>query len=146
MKSSGAKAFIEFGDTARGYELLNALLPATHDLGVYKAEPYVLAGDVSSNVENVGLCGWSWYTGAAGWFYRTAVESLLGLNIRNGRLFVEPNLPDYWDGFEARWIDDGEVIVISVNGDNITVNGESYNNRGYMLKIYNNFISEIGKM
>ncbi|MBE6948307.1 MAG: hypothetical protein E7456_00460 [Ruminococcaceae bacterium] len=141
-----ARAFFEFGDPDRGYELLNALLPATHDLNIYKAEPYVLAGDVSSNAENIGLCGWSWYTGAAGWFYRTAVESLLGLNIREGRLFIEPNLPEDWTGYEARWIDGDRVLNIAVKGSFITVNDAAYDKKGYKLKIYNNFISEQGKM
>ena len=34
----------------------------------YKAEPYVMAGDVYSNPDNAGRCGWSWYTGAASWY------------------------------------------------------------------------------
>jgi cyclic beta-1,2-glucan synthetase len=69
-----ALAFFRLGDRNRGLELLNAILPANHDHDVYKAEEYVLAGDVSYNKDNIGLAGWSWYTGAAGWFYRTARE------------------------------------------------------------------------
>src|SRR5258708_14605664 len=32
----------------------------------YKAEPYVLAGDVYANGPHAGRAGWTWYTGAAG--------------------------------------------------------------------------------
>lgn len=36
----------------------------------YAGEPYVAAGDVYSHGERAGRCGWSWYTGAAGWMHR----------------------------------------------------------------------------
>ncbi len=39
----------------------------------YAGEPYVAAGDVYSYGERAGKCGWSWYTGAAGWMLR-AIE------------------------------------------------------------------------
>ena len=86
-----------------GWEILRALLPAHHDPAVYRAEPYVLAADVYSNPAHLGRGGWSWYTGAAGWYYRTAVEELLGLKLRGGRLFVEPALPPDWPGYTALW-------------------------------------------
>lgn len=44
---------------------------------IYQAEPYVLAADVYAAPGHLGRGGWSWYTGAAGWYYRTAVEELL---------------------------------------------------------------------
>ena len=34
----------------------------------YKGEKYVMAGDVYTNADNVGRCGWSWYTGSASWY------------------------------------------------------------------------------
>ncbi len=48
----------------------------------YGAEPFVLAADVSAAEGMEGRAGWSWYTGAAGWWYRTAREDLLGLSRR----------------------------------------------------------------
>ena len=36
-------------------------------------------------------------------YYRTAVEELLGLKLRGGRLFVEPILPPDWPGYTALW-------------------------------------------
>ena len=35
----------------------------------YRREPYVLCGDVSAPRTGAGRGGWSWYTGAAGWYY-----------------------------------------------------------------------------
>lgn len=86
-----------------GYEVLKALLPGAHDPASYKAEPYVLAADVYSNPQHQGRGGWSWYTGAAGWYYRTVAEELLGLKLREGLLYLEPRLPEDWPGFSVEW-------------------------------------------
>ena len=67
------------GRTEDGLELLRALLPERRRTQIYQAEPYVLAADVYAAPGHLGRGGWSWYTGAAGWYYRTAVEELLGL-------------------------------------------------------------------
>lgn len=64
----------------------------------YMAEPYVLAGDVYSNRQNLGQAGWSWYTGSAGWAYRLIVEGFYGLTRRGRRLLIEPHLPKELDG------------------------------------------------
>ncbi len=44
----------------------------------YKTEPYVISADIYSG-EFSGRGGWSWYTGAAAWFYRIMIEYVLGL-------------------------------------------------------------------
>lgn len=44
--------------------LVHIIDPKSHDSHVYKAEPYVLAGDVYTS----GRGGWSWYTGSAAWY------------------------------------------------------------------------------
>jgi len=89
------------GMTDEGYTLLDFLLPATHDASVYRTEPYVLPADVYTAVGQEGRGGWSWYTGAAGWYYRTVVEHLLGITVRNEKLFLKPALPSGWDGYTA---------------------------------------------
>lgn len=64
---------------------------------VYAAEPYVLAGDVYSVGALAGRAGWTWYTGAAGW-YRTAMISLVfGYRRRNGGFYLAPLLPSCVD-------------------------------------------------
>ncbi|MDR1736198.1 MAG: hypothetical protein LBR85_04935 [Oscillospiraceae bacterium] len=62
------------GERGRGESIMRALIPAAHDPAVYKAEPYVLAADVYAAENHVGRGGWSWYTGAAGWYYRVAAK------------------------------------------------------------------------
>ena len=86
-----------------GWEVLRALLPEGHPTAEYRAEPYVIAADVSWAPGLEGRAGWSWYTGAAGWYWQVAVEELLGLKLREGRLLIEPNLPRDWEGFRVRW-------------------------------------------
>lgn len=72
-----AMAFLKTGDRGKCLELLEMLMPETHDNTLYKAEPYVLAADVYSHPEHLGRGGWSHYTGAASWFYRVLTDSLL---------------------------------------------------------------------
>ncbi len=86
-----------------GWAVLNALLPENHPTDIYRAEPYVIAADVSYASGRVGRAGWSWYTGAAGGYWQIATQELLGLKIAEGRLSVEPNLPPDWPGYEAEW-------------------------------------------
>ena len=62
----------------------------------------------------VGRSGWSWYTGAAGWYWQVAVRELLGLKVAEGRLTVEPNLPPDWPGFEAEWRLPGGTLALLV--------------------------------
>ena len=97
-----------------GWAILKALLPEGHRTEIYRAEPYVIAADVSYAPGRVGRAGWSWYTGAAGWYWQVAVQELLGLKVRSGRLDVEPNLPQEWPGYEAVWRLSGGELSISV--------------------------------
>ncbi len=101
------EATARLGEAERAVEqldLLNPIRAAADAAGVerYKLEPYVLAGDVYSNPQHVGRGGWSWYTGSAGWYYRIALEALLGVQRRGDRLTVRPCLPRSWAGFTAR--------------------------------------------
>ena len=61
----------------------------------------MLAADVYSNENHRGRGGWSWYTGSSSWFYRVAVENLLGIVITSEGLRLSPTIPDHWDGFSA---------------------------------------------
>lgn len=67
----------------------------------FRTEPYVLAADVAGTPPHVGRGGWSWYTGAAAWTWRLAVEEILGLRLIEGKLAVRPCLPSDWRRFEA---------------------------------------------
>jgi cyclic beta-1,2-glucan synthetase len=63
---------------------------------VYGLEPYVMAGDIYSQPPYVGRGGWSWYTGAAGWMHRAAIESIFGLKMNAQELSFSPCLPSTW--------------------------------------------------
>ena len=68
---------------------------ATHG-AAYGIEPYVMAGDVYTQPPYVGRGGWSWYTGAAAWMHRAAIESIFGLTQRAQDLTFTPCLPASW--------------------------------------------------
>lgn len=95
----GAMALILSGREDRGTKILLALCPALRSRArslaeKYMIEPYVLAGDVHSVGEDAGRGGWSWYTGAAGW-YRTAVVSCVcGYHEKDGGFYLSPHLSD----------------------------------------------------
>jgi cellobiose phosphorylase len=98
-----ATAFAALGDRPRAWELFGMLNPvqhakSAHAIDIYKAEPYVLAGDVYALPPHAGRGGWSWYTGSAGWLYRFILESLLGLQVEADTLRLHPCLPPQWEG------------------------------------------------
>jgi cyclic beta-1,2-glucan synthetase len=62
----------------------------------YGIEPYAMAGDVYTQPPFVGRGGWSWYTGAAAWLHRAAIESIFGLRQRAQDLSFTPCLPAHW--------------------------------------------------
>ena len=55
-----------------------------------------MAGDVYTQQPYTGRGGWSWYTGAAAWMHRAAVESLFGLRLGATQLSFRPCLPSHW--------------------------------------------------
>jgi cyclic beta-1,2-glucan synthetase len=100
-----ALAFALLGDGDRAGELFSLLNPINHastraGIHRYKVEPYVVCADVYSAPPHVGRGGWTWYTGSAGWMYRTAVEGILGIKVRGATLVVDPCIPRAWPGFE----------------------------------------------
>ena len=92
-----------FGRTEEGMELLHVLLPGEKPQDVYRAEPYILAGDVYSNPQQAGRGGWSWYTGAAGWYFQAAISGLLGISLKDGKLTIQPQFPKEWSQWTAEW-------------------------------------------
>jgi cyclic beta-1,2-glucan synthetase len=67
----------------------------------YRTEPYAMAADIGGVPPHEGRGGWTWYTGAAAWTWRLAVEEILGLKQKNGKLFVDPALPGDWGEYSA---------------------------------------------
>jgi len=98
-----AMAEKKLGDKAVKY--LNMINPVNHsatpdDVQRYKVEPYVISADVYGEPPLKGMGGWSWYTGSGGWFYRVALESILGLKYQKNSITLEPSISSGWDTYE----------------------------------------------
>ena len=111
------RALAELGRRDRAVKLLELLTPIHHALtpeavAVYQLEPFVVAADVYGVAPHVGRGGWSGYTGAAGWMLRVALESILGLELVEGRtLRLRPCIPDEWPGFRLHYrLSDGDAV------------------------------------
>ena len=125
-----AMALLRTGRTDEGVQILRAVLPAAHDPARYEGEPYVLAADVAAG-DNAGAAGWTWYTGAAGWYLRVAAEELLGLHLRGGVLYPEPRLPAGWPECAVRWRDGAGLLhTIRLRPDGVTVDEKPYDGGG----------------
>lgn len=125
-----AMALLRTGRTDEGTQILRAVLPAAHDPARYEGEPYVLAADVAAG-DNAGVAGWTWYTGAAGWYLRIAAEELLGLHLRGGVLYPEPRLPAGWPECAVRWRDGAGLLhTIRLRPDGVTVDEKPYDGGG----------------
>ncbi len=128
-------AMAHAGRSERAAELLELLNPIRHGdsaaaVATYQVEPYVIAADVYGVAPHVGRGGWSWYTGSAGWMYRVALESILGVTLRDGKaLVIRPCIPAGWPGFTLRYrLPDGrtrcEIVVRRGEGPSRVKAGE----------------------
>ena len=126
-----ATALLRAGRAREGWALLDLLNPVSRCVDgalarAYKLEPYYLAADVYTHPGAYGHGGWSIYTGAAGWYYRAAVNELLGLRFLPGRLELWPRIPEEWGGFSAVVTAGGGTISIQVRrsgGPGLLVDG-----------------------
>jgi len=114
-------AYAALGDGRSAARIFDIINPIARTLSVadterYRAEPYVLAGDVYGCAPWIGRGGWSWYTGSAAWAYRLGIEAILGLGKEDGQLCIDPCIPPEWEGFEA-WVRVGaeEVHIVVDN-------------------------------
>lgn len=107
------------GDTAaaaalawRGFTWISPAHRAADPLhgAAYGIEPYVVAGDICSQGPYIGRGGWSWYTGAAAWLHRAAVESIFGLQLDGDGLHCLPCLPAAWGQAELTLRRDGRAL------------------------------------
>lgn len=97
-------AYAMLGEGDQAVELLRMLNPINRTstrTGVYayKVEPYVLSADIYSEPPHARRGGWTWYTGAAGWFYRAGLEWILGMHVRADKLIFEPCIPKAWSSY-----------------------------------------------
>ncbi len=90
------------GNGSRAMEIFNILNPVNksfpeHKADTYRVEPYAVAADVYASPECSGRGGWTWYTGASGWMYRLATETILGMNVEGSFLLINPCVPETWE-------------------------------------------------
>jgi cellobiose phosphorylase len=86
------------------YEAYRRICPPNRssDIEVYKAEPYVLPGNIDGPLsEFFGRGGWTWYTGSAQWLHRVATHWILGIRPQEDGLLVDPSIPSAWPGFKV---------------------------------------------
>jgi cyclic beta-1,2-glucan glucanotransferase len=101
-------AMARLGSGDEAVELFHMLNPVNHtrtpaDVERYRAEPYVIAGDVYAHAAHAGRGGWTWYTGSAGWMYRAGLESILGLRRRGATFEMDPCIPSSWPDYAIAW-------------------------------------------
>ena len=101
-----ALARLGHGETA--IETLRLMNPVEHARQPdatrrYKVEPYVVAADIYALEGREGRGGWTWYTGAAGWMYRTWLEEVLGFRLQGNRLRIQPSISREWRGFSITY-------------------------------------------
>jgi len=98
-----AFAMLGDGDKAAGlFSILNPISRSSTPAGIarYEVEPYVVCADVYATPQHLGQGGWTWYTGSAGWMYRTGLEWILGLRQKGESLLLDPCIPRTWPSFE----------------------------------------------
>lgn len=126
-----ASACLKRGRTDDGFAILEALLPYTHDIKQYLAEPFVIPADVYSCPGHEGEAGWTWYTGSSGWYFRVFTEDLIGLKLWHGKLYIRPNLPMQFSEFRVKLRSrHGKTLDIAVSPSEVRVDGEKYDGKG----------------
>jgi cyclic beta-1,2-glucan synthetase len=101
-------AYAMLGEGDQAVELLRMLNPinrTTTRTGVYayKVEPYVLAADIYAEPPHTRRGGWTWYTGASGWYYRAGLEWILGLKVNADKLIFDPCIPKVWRSYSISY-------------------------------------------
>jgi cyclic beta-1,2-glucan synthetase len=125
-----AAAFAALGEGDKAFDLFDLLSPIRNasrraDVHRYKVEPYAVAADVYSEPPHVGRGGWTWYTGAAGWLYRTGLEWILGFRKRGSGLRIDPCIPGRWRRFEISYLHGATRYRVRVENPNGVCRGVS---------------------
>lgn len=116
-----AEAMLGFGDKAA--ELFRMINPIEHSrtkaaAQKYKVEPYVIAADVYGAENLIGRGGWTWYTGSASWMYKVGMEFILGMQIKDKQLTLNPCIPKEWKEYTIRYQYYSTLYIIKVKNPN----------------------------
>jgi len=123
-----AIAFAALGDGDKAGELFRFMNPINRtssraNVQRYKVEPYVVAGDIYAEPPHVGRGGWTWYTGSAGWLYRTGIEWILGFRMRGMFLNIDPCIPRNWPGYSIDFRYHSAIYKIKVENPSNVARG-----------------------
>ncbi len=113
-------AMAEAGMQEMAAEVLTAINPASicrtrEGAERYRGEPYFVAGDVSGAPDTLGRCGWSLYTGSAGWLFNALFAAVLGIVIEGDTFIVNPALSSRLPYFSAVFTHLGTTYEISAH-------------------------------
>ena len=148
-----AETMLGFGDKA--VELFRMINPIEHsktkeEATKYKVEPYVVSADIYGKANLAGRGGWSWYTGSSSWMYEAGIHYILGLNIENGYLSMNPCIPKDWKEYKIHYEYKNTIYNIYVKNpsskntgvEQMILNGEIIKDKKVKL-IENDGINEI---
>ena len=137
-----ALGFFLCGEHEKGTEILFAINPAERYQNpkiaeAYRIEPYVFAGDVYANPQQIGRGGWSFYTGSSAWYRKVALETLCGYTEEKGGFYLNPRLSEKFSSFRILIDKKNTVYRISVSLDNrvsLTLDGKPIEDgKGYFF-------------
>lgn len=85
------------GLAERSYETLSPIKRSQRDPDLYRAEPYVTPGNSEGPLSpESGKAGWTWYTGSAGWLYRSLIQYYIGINPSEDGISFSPCTKSRW--------------------------------------------------
>lgn len=130
-------AFTKLGFGDKGLEYYRMINPIEHSRTKetalkYKVEPFVIPADIYGAGNLAGRGGWTWYTGSSSWFYKAGLENILGLDIKNKVLRINPCIPKDWKEYSIRYRYKNSIYNINVknyNGKNTGVENVYLNGR-----------------
>lgn len=111
------QALTVLGEGDKAYQMYRSFMPILRgaEPDLYYAEPYVMPGNVDGpESPHPGRGGWTWYTGTASWYFRIALNWILGIDPTVEGLRINPCIPKKWDGFKVKRLFRGTTYEITV--------------------------------
>ncbi len=114
-------SLFEMGEADYAYALLNMINPINHSLTPsavkkYEVEPYVISADVYS--EPPGKGGWSWYTGAAAWYYHVLIKYMFGIKFVGNGISINPKMPKAIKEASVTIKKNGVTVYVKIDNGN----------------------------
>jgi cellobiose phosphorylase len=94
----------KLGRGDRAFQYYSQINPAAKNdsIETYEVEPYCYAQNILGDEHpQFGLGRNSWLSGTASWTYQAATQYILGLRPTHQGLFIDPCIPESWEGFSV---------------------------------------------